>query len=278
MILANKQSIEDIIIEKLAKNPYIDGVSLVSLVQNVRPKTTKQAVYTALAYLKKNEIVAKIKNKYFLTRIWLSKVNHLFKNKEQFARDAIFDLGEGESISYHFPSVFTCDTYWAHIFNLLIEWIPKDRPVFVWNPHEWFTIGRNDVEKNIFKEYQVQNKRGYYLIQGKKELDKEFAKTWKNDHVSITIGDRTSFPHNYYLNVFDDFIIEVYLDMKLANKIEEFYSIHTKLTSENIIAFENLIKEKYPVRMKISRKKNKALILRKKLSKPFFIPKTLNIQ
>ncbi len=277
MLISNKQSVEDILIEKLARNPYIDGVSLVSQVQQTRSNTTKQAVYTALKDLKENEIVAKVKDKYFLTRIWLSKMNQLFRSKGQLERDAIFDLKEGESISYHFPSVFTCDTYWAHVFNLLIEWIPKERPVFVWNPHQWFAIGRIDVEKNIFKEYLVQNKKAYYLIQGKTELDKEFSKTWKNDNVSIAIGDKTSFAHNYYLNVFDDFIIEVFIDMKLANKIEGFYAAHSKATEEDIVKFENLIKQKLPVRMKISRKKDKAKLLRKKLSKTFFIPKDLNI-
>lgn len=278
MLISRKQSIEDIIIEKLAKNPYIDGVSLVSLVKEVRSKTTKQAVYIALQNLKENEIVAKVKDKYFLTRIWLSKVNQLFKNKEQLTKDAIFDLKEGESISYHFPSLYICDTYWAHVFNLLIEWTPENRPIFVWNPHQWFAIARNDVETNIFKEYIAKNKKAYYLIPGNQPLDQEFARTWKNPNVSIAIGDKTSFAHSYYLNVFDDFIIEVFVDMKLANSIERFYVTHPKLTPEGTLELEQLIAEKHPIRMKISRKKEKAFLLRKKLSKNFLIPKTLEIK
>lgn len=279
MIASKKQSIEDIIIETLAKNPYTEGPNLVLLIRKTRSKTTKQAVYSALKSLIESETVVKIGNKYFISRIWIHKVNQLFKDQKEkeFARDAIFDLEDKESISYHFPSLLSCDTYWAHVSNLLIEWTPHDCPIFVWNPHEIFAIGRNQIEKDIFKEFQEKNKYAFFITRGETPLDMEFKKTWGNDHVSINTDNEIKFANNYYLNVFKDFIIEVFIDEKLMKEIDNFYKNNSKLNPENIKIFENLLSKKYPVRMKISRKKNKASLLRKKLSKDFYIPKHLKI-
>jgi len=279
MIESKKQSIEDIVVETLAKNPYTLGPDLLLLIQKIRPKTTKQALYSALKSLMESETVAKIGNKYFLSRLWLQKINKLFKTQKEkeIVRDVIFDLKDKESISYHFPSLLTCDTYWAHVFNLLIDWTPEDCPIFVWNPHEIFTVGRNQIEKDIFKEFQEKNKYAFFITRENSVLDLEFKKIWSNSHVSITTDDKIKFENSYYLNIFQDFIIEVYLDEKLTKEIDNFYKNNQKLNGDNIKIFENLFSKKYPVRMKISRKKEKASLLRKKLSKDFFIPKHLKL-
>jgi hypothetical protein len=277
MISSTKQSIEDLIVELLAKNPYSEGIDLVKQVQNIRPKTVKQAVYSALASLLKNEVASKIGGKYFLSRVWLNKINKLFRNKKQITSDAVFELEEGESISYHFPSLLTCDTYWAHVFDLFIEWIPVGRPIVVWNPHEWFAIGRKNEEIDIFRQFKAKNKFALYSIHGKTALDQEFRKDWASDHVSISTGSSTEYQPNYYLNIFDSIILEVFIDEKLASKIEEFYQEYKKLNPENTRSFVNLISQKYKVRMKISRNTKKASLLRKKISKDFYIAKHLSL-
>jgi len=155
MLLAQKQSIEDLVAENLAKNPYSTGPQLVAMVNKTRENTTKQAVYTALKALMESEVVAKVGHTYFLSRVWLSKVEALFQTQKEreTVRDAVFDLREGESISYHFPSLLSCDTYWAHVFSMLTEWISPEVPIMIYMPHEWFVIGRAEVEKNIFKSF-----------------------------------------------------------------------------------------------------------------------------
>ncbi len=280
MIVSKKQSIEDIIVETLAKNPYTEGPALVQLINIIRPKTTKQAVYAALKLLQSSETVAKVGNKYFLSRVWLQKIYQLFRDQKQkeIVRDAIFDLNEKESISYHFPSLLSCDTYWAHVFNLLVEQIPKNCPTFLWNPHQIFIIGRTDIEKDIFTEFERQEKHGYFIIGGNTPLDKEFKRKWTNNYVSIDINDTRLFPNTYYLNVIGDFIIGVFFSKKLAEEIEKFYHTNHSLTPQKISAFENLLSSRCPIRMKISRKKTQAGVLRKKLCKNFFIPHNIKIK
>lgn len=279
MIKSKKQSIEDIIVETLAENPYTEGPVLVELIKKKRPKTSKQAVYIALKTLSTDEIVAKIGSKYFLSRLWLNKISKLFEfqKENEIIKDVVFKLKDKESISYRFPSLLTCDTYWAHSVNLLIDWLPPNKPVFIWNPHNIFVIGREEVEEDIFRAFEKDRKYGFYVTRGKTLLDKEFKKTWTSKNVSIHTDDNISFEDNYYLNIFDNFIIEVFISKELAQEIDTFYAKDKELSSADILFFKNLLSEKYPVRMKISRNKTKADRLRKKLAKHFFIPKDLVI-
>jgi hypothetical protein len=159
----------------------------------------------------------------------------------------------------------------------LIVWIPRDRPFFFWLPHEWFIIGRSKEDIEMFKLIQRERKLVFYSVSGKTELDKKFKKQLTSNSAKINIGNTLPFKQNYYLNVFDDFILEIYLDKKLTEKIENFYKKHNDITLANMTEFENLIKEKYPVRMKISRDKKKAAKLRKQLSKDFYIPSEYEI-
>jgi len=277
MLLAQKQSIEDIMTENLAKNPYSTGPQLVAMVNKTRENTTKQAVYTALKALMESEVVAKVGHTYFLSRVWLTKIESLFQaqKEKELVRDAIFDLKDTESISYHFPNLLTCDTYWAHVFDLLLEWMPAEKPICGWMPHEWFAIGRQQVERNIFKAHEGKGKHMFYTIGGTTALDMLFKREWQNPFVSVHTANNTDFPRTYYLHVFDDFLIEVFVSEELSREIDAFYDQHKALTPDSVSLFENLISKKSLVRMKISRKAKKAALLRKQLTRHFYIPSKL---
>ena len=105
----------------------------------------------------------------------------------------------------------------------------------------------------------------------------EIKKSWGSDRVSISTNDKINFANNYYLNIFQDFIIEVFLDEKVEKEINFFYQSYSKITEENRKIFEGIFLKKRSVRMKISRNKTKATLLRKKLSRDFFIPKHLHL-
>lgn len=279
MLLSDKQTTEDIAVEILAKSPYITGPKLLELVNKKRPDTTKQAMYFALSKLLEAETVAKAGGKYFLSQLWLQKLNRLFDLKKSVTekRDAIFDLKDRESINYNFPTLLSCDTYWAHIYSILTDWIDSKCGIFMWEPHHWFIIGRSEVEREILKDYTHKKKRAFFAIAGSQLLDQQFKKEWRNEFIAVNIADKNAFAQNYYLHIFDDFIIEVYLDKELTKKIDEFYKNNTDLKQENKETFEQVVSVKAKVRMKISRNKSKSATLRRRLSKDFYIPEEIKI-
>jgi len=279
MLLTQKQGIDDLIVTELAKNPYSTVPVRLKRVQKHRPTTTKQAVYVALKALLASEAVSKVGSTYFLSRVWLGKINHLFETqKEKEAdHDAVFDLGEKESISYHFPNLLTTDTYWAHIFDILLDWIPKETPIAVWMPHEWFAIGRIEVERNLFNEHIARQKFMCLTVGGMTALDKTFKREWENKYVPVHTTNQKLFPRRYYVHVFGGFLIEVFVAEELAKEIDVFYTQHETLGEAEIAFFEKLITERSPVRMKISRNKKKAAILRKRLMRDFYLPEGMRI-
>lgn len=280
MLLAQKRDIEEIIAENLAKNPYSTGPQLVALVNKMRENTTKQAVYTALKNLMESEVVAKVGHTYFLSRVWLTKVEQLFsaQKEKEIVRDAVFDLKEGESISYKFPTLLTCDTYWAHVFSILTEWIDPSVPIMIYMPHEWFVIGRTEVEKDVFKGFEQHKKLALFTIGGVTPLDQQFKRDWKSEFVQTHLDEKVGFPRTYHLHIFGDFLIEVFISEEMSREIDEFYACRAQTSLEDVALFEGLIQKRSSVRMKISRKPTKAAILRKRLAKSFYIPATLQGQ
>ncbi len=279
MILTKNKSIEDLVVEFLAKNPYITGPNLVDLVQSKRSHTTKQAVYAALRLLAQSEAIAKAGGKYYVSRVWIQRVYELFdiQKKRELIGESVFALKEGKSFSYKYPNLAVCDTYWAHLFKLLTDWIPAQYPIFAWHPHPIFSIWRRDIEVSIFAEFERENKYCYFISGGNTRLDQQWKRTWGNKCVALNNDIKSTFPNNYFLNVFQDFVIEVHVDQRLANLIDKFFQKYQKLDEKNTTEFESYFDRPYPVRIKISRKKKKAALLRKKLAKDFYIPKHLKI-
>src|SRR3989344_1246728 len=236
MLLAHKQSVEDLVAESLAKNPYSTGPQLVALVNKTRENTTKQAVYTALKALMESEVVAKVGHTYFLSRVWLARLEKLFQTQKEreAVRDAVFDLREGESISYYFPSLLSCDTYWAHVFSMLTEWIDPSIPIMIYMPHEWFVIGRTEVEKDIFKGFEYNKKLALFTIGGTSPLDMQFKREWKSEYVQTHLSDTGWFKRNYHVHIFGDFLIEVFIAEELAKAIDRFYEASNTLTLDRI--------------------------------------------
>lgn len=276
MLISNKRSIEDIIIEVLAKNPYIEGQILVSKVNKVRLDTSKQAVYKALGFLLDNEVVAKVDGTYFLSLVWIKRIHTLFGSHTENA-DAVFDLKDRESITYQFPSLLSCDTYWAHITNVLVDYVPKNIPIILFDPHYWFVIGRSDVEKDILENIEKSKRYVFTTILGNTLLDKKFRDENRGEYFGININGKESFRECSYIHIFSDFVIEVIFDKRLTIEIEKFYQSTKDLTPNNIQEFKKIINTKYKVRMKISRNDKKSSLLRKKFSKDFYVPQDLKL-
>ncbi|MES2223804.1 MAG: hypothetical protein V4469_02620 [Patescibacteria group bacterium] len=272
MIISKKQSIEDLVIEILAKKPYTNGSDLVLVINKLRANTTKQAVYKSLGFLLDNEVVAKVDGTYFLSLVWVKRIQKMFGTSTQ-NTDAVFDLKNGESISYQFPSLLSLDTYWAHITNILIDYVPQNIPVILFDPHYWFVIGRSEVEKDILEVFEKKQKHIFATIGGDTILDKKFRDEYRSKYFGVNIGGKEKFKLEQYLHIFGDFIIEVFIDRKLSLDIEHFYRTRKSITKEDEEIFEKIINKKYKVRMKISRNMRKSGELRKRFSKDFYMPR-----
>lgn len=273
-----KTSIEDLIVQELQSGPQ-QITALVDVLQEHRKGTTKQGVYRVIRKLKKEERIVVYKKKASLNYVWVQKMERFFNLAEQHysggtspGNDFLF-LQDGERVSYSFRTSQALDQFWSHAFAVLADRMQKDIPIMLYNPHEWFWFARSESERGLFNN--IKNARRFlFLATGHKDpLDKVVRDQFDGTFLQCALAIKTPFKSNQYLNIFDDFVIEVFLDKKIASKIDALYKTEKQMTPENKKVLEELLVTKGSHRFTISRNVQKAAALRQRLGKHFYIPK-----
>ena len=213
-----------------------------------------------------------------LNKLWVQKQYEFFKsaNNEYNYKDTQYDnilsMADGDRASYIFHTAELLDQYWAHMFEIFIYNSPKELPIFLLNPHEWFFIAKKESEEDIFRLLDNDNRlilqTGFIDTQLDRLVLKNVFNKWKHQYF---INNKIKRRFNYYLNIVGDFLIEVYLDEDVSQKIEKFYQENVELNQVKVEEFKKIVHQKGKNRLVISRNKFKANNLRKKLSKPFVV-------
>ncbi len=242
----------------------------------MRKGTPKQSVYLALRKLKAKEVIAISKKEVSLHQSWVLQMKKFFTEADTQAyhskENSILDLEEKEYVTYYFNSLESLDMYWGHACMLLLKAQPKDRPILLYNPHEWFFIARERSEYGILKEAVRRNIAWMHLIGGKKPLDEYVRKFFDGVHARCHLAGKDVWPNNHYVNSFGDIVIEVWIDEKLAKAIDDIYKTYNHVDDRVIGMMRKLIIERGGKhKMKISRNAVKAKKIRSVFSKYFII-------
>lgn len=268
------KKIEDYIIEILS-NGKIDTKVLIKKILEILSNSSKQAVYKSLKDLRENEIVIYKREEASLSSLWLKKINDFLEKAENEykvddGRLNILSLKEGEKVSYNFNSFNATDIFWAHAFNIFYNNIDKNTPTLIYNPHEWFLLAREESEVYLFNKYKKDNKILYSYISHEDFLDKYVKKYFDGIHTKYYCQSKKLFKNdNYYVNVFGDFIIEVWLDKKVSAEIDLFYENTKELNEGSKNELLNIINKKGKNKLVISKNKKKSEDVRKFFGKYF---------
>ncbi len=273
MDLNKPQIIEELVLKALASKA-LTGEPLLIEAQKLKPGFTKQALYQLLRKLMDREIVVKHGKQFSLSQIWILKMNDFFAAAqkrygigEQGGNDFLA-LSDGDKISYSFKSPAEADKFWGHAFNILAGGI-KNEPLYIYNPHEWFFFARKESEEFLFKELQNKNQQVWLLCGGTTALDKYTAKYFDGKTLQYYMTDEEIFEaRNYYLNIFNDYIIEARLDEKTAEKVDRFYQETPSWNESTETKLFTLVSEG-KTQITISRNKKKADKL-KRIFTPYF--------
>ncbi len=268
--------IEDLILDVLSDGQQ-STLALIDKIREKRPQTTKQAVYQALRVLKANETIVQSREEVSLSSVWLKRLADFtekaelnYKQKERPSTNFL-GLKQGEKISYTFKTFEATDMFWAHAFDVLADVTMQTSPIFLYNPHEWFLLARPESEIYLF-DHTVKNGRKMFLMIGNNDpLDMYVSKFFDGEKKNYYASPKALFlKNNYYLNVLDDFLIEVWLDPKVSAEIDYVYK-HTKIFDENIKAkILEIIKKRGKNKLIITRNKRKADQV-KRMFKEYFL-------
>jgi hypothetical protein len=279
MLLTEKTSVEALIFERLQKGP-INTVALIHAIQEVRPRTTKQGVYTALRSLRSKEIIVVHNKRTSFNIRWLKQMGRFFTIAEQyylteqFGDSNFLNLKEGDKVTYIYATPVQNDMFWGHALILLSESsIPTSEPVYLYNPHEWFLIARQESEKETFNIIS-QKRRLLLLCGGDTYLDRAIKIEFDGNKSQYHMLQKPLFKKkNYYLNIVGDFIIEAWIDIKVAEELEDIYKTTAEISDDVRKKILATVEKRGKTKFSISRNARKSEKLKKLFRKFFYIPK-----
>lgn len=279
MNILKPQSIEEHIISLLQKESH-SGPELLSTIQKYRPGTTKQALYAALRKLRSAEIVVVHKMRISLSSIWVTKMAEFFTLAKHFytktttTDEGFLNLEDGDRVTYSFKNPNVADIFWGHAVDILCEITPLSEPYYIYDPHEWFMLAR-ETEGPLLKKIASTGKQVLILAGGTTPLDKKLIKEFEGTNAQYHPTNELLFDkRNYYLNIFDDFIIEAHLDEATAKKIDDFYNTTMEWNPTTEAILKKIIANEGKNKLTISRNRKKADKLKKMFKSYFYIKQT----
>ncbi len=274
--MLDSKKLNQYILEQLKYGPRVI-VKLIEDIKKARAYTTKQGVYAALRELKKQEAVVTHHKQASLNLKWLNQQSaYFFTARSNYLSDTgagdFSQLNQGEKIAYYFMKPALTDAFWCHVIYILIERQKLRGPVFLYNPHCWFFVARPESERAL-RDYMTERRCQYLMtVYGQTPLDRYIKNEFDCSNSQYYMSPRAYFSRsNYYLNVIGDFLIEVWINPVIAQKIENLYQ-ETKAVDGMIVkALSSIINSRGRSRLVISCDKKKAKILSQRLARNFYI-------
>lgn len=276
---AKSKNIEELILYHLQKGSVVI-LKLIEQIKTNRPNTTKQGVYATLRKLKKEEKVLIHNGQASLNIKWVQQMSEYFAKTQYYYTH--HDTGDGnfislddrEKIEYHFQNPIVADTFWTHALYILLDITPQQSPLFLYNPHEWFLIARRENELAFIKDTKEKGRLFLMVVGDKEPLDKTISGDFDGTNSQYYMSEKPFFKKkNYYINILGDFIIEVWIDSLVAQKIEDIYKNSSKLTNEVKEEMVKILEMKGRTKIVISRNNKKSERLQKMFKKYFYISK-----
>lgn len=270
-----ENTVDSKIIEKLQRG----ALSSTTLVEQVIGDlgVSPQAVYKELRKLRRREVVVSHGKIMSLSVLWLKKVASFFAEAQSLysgesMNEPYLKMEDGDSLVYRFANPDNMDSFWGHAVLVLTGKVNVDDYVYLYNPHEWFLAARPESELEIFRIIHESNKNLIVCVSGNTILDKKLGELLiYNSQQYFASGEHLFKKENYYINIFNDFIIEVWIDSQTAKKIEKFFQREKEITPHGMDEIQDIISQKGKNKFKISRNRKKAEQLKRKIGKYFHI-------
>ena len=276
MSLVKPKNIEENLLFLLKRGPQ-KCLDLVAKIKEIRPQTTKQAVYCALRILRDQENIIIAKGTASLNLSWLNEMTNFFESaKGSYVKNSndgsFLRLEDKERIKYYFQTVEKADIFWTQAIYILIEQLKEEEPIFFYNPHEWFLLARNKNEQAFIDSFAHKNHPFLLTAGGSTPLDKHIASGFDGTKSQYNMLSKPMFKeNNYYLNIFGDFLIEVWLDKEIADEVESLYRTATSFDEAAKEKIQKILARQGRMRLVISRNHKKATKLKRILAKDFAI-------
>lgn len=274
MLLSLQKDTEDLIIECL-KNGPLPTATLLEQIANTRG-VSKYGVYKSLRKLRASEVIVEYKKVISLSIPWVHRMS-------QFTDTAIqgyslsnygyfLGLENGKRMVFSFQDLVGFDTYWMHMMITLMQ--RYDEPLYLYAKHDWFVVVRPEAKSDLFNWIEMNRRSSFMLIGSNSPLDFVAGEKSKLSTMQVAVIEKNLFGDHPYGAVIGDYIIESRFEKSIVSEIDNLYYENQSLDILKKRLIDITSKDQV-VKIIVTRKKEEALRLRKKMSKYFYIPKEI---
>lgn len=277
MIFSEHEELSDLVIKKLLTGTYKASVLHSELVSSGHT-LSRQATYDILRSLCASEVVVKHGVNFSINLLWInrliSNVSPVSSGKQTEAR-YLYDMKDGESVTFHFSSMEQMDKFWWNIFITLQKIQEPSIPLVIYFPHQIIYFAREKTEKEFFRDIQKHHLT-LYSVGGNTELDKIFKQEVRSEKLFVNTGVLLKSKKDNYLNIQGEFVVEALPHLEFSKKVATIFKTANN-KQEAVVLLQELSKKKYPIKLMIRKNKKQANLLRKQLAKDFFVPKEYSL-
>lgn len=233
---------------------------------------TRQGMYRALRKLKTEEKIVVYKSAVSINNFWREQLQSLLTANDP-AVTIVGDvrgLKKDDRISLRLHGLSIADQVWSHIFIPIEKELSPQHPLFLYNPHNWTALLREETDR-VHAQRLEQNRRPTYLLIGSvTRLDKTVTRSMEFKYLEYSFSSSSRFP--FYIAVIGDYIFQMKLLGDGNVKIDSIFSTEHDVTiAKDLLA--KLDSQKIKCRIIIEKSPLKAVQWKKRIGKDFYIPK-----
>lgn len=275
MFLFNN-SIENQVVFELSKGS-IPSPLLVKKVSSEQ-KVSFQGVYKAITCLEQRNVVTKTKMMLSLNILWVEQLNSFTTSvSDNYVLNEFKDfllLDEKEKVTYMFRDAEKLNNQWLH-FVLIIAKKYDTEPIFIWNPHHWFVFAREQEESMLFSWLNTHERKTYLLIGNNFDLDVEAKKLLQSEQVRVNLDSQSTLKQDKYFVVIGDYIMTTTYSPEFIEELTQIFKDYKRDSHSKVSDLQTLISQPHKGRIIMEKNKTKALKLARKISKDFFVDKSV---
>lgn len=263
MIYGSKKSLEDRIVEILAKNDA-SMTSLHQILIEEKESVSLRAIYKSVHGLIDAGVVLKFGKRITLNQEWTRRVG------ETLGSVSIPNFSIKERAIYIFTSFEHLDAFWKVVLPPL-EHAHASREVFFYSPHNfWVYLPECRQSTDTFYRHLSETSRhGFFTVGGNSVADAEFKEKHQHKHLQIDLREVTSFRRTDHITIIGSILITIQLPKGITRQIDEIYASGENM--EDILP--KIIRACHKpgkIRFMIENNPKKAERLRKALARGFY--------
>jgi DNA-binding PadR family transcriptional regulator len=261
-------NLEEIILVTLLHRSPLPTPDLIKETNLGKSKFTKQGIYRVLRKLKKEEKVIIYRSVISINDLWLVKWSDALEKSGHGISlvGDLADLTEKEKISLKIRSLTHLDQIWSNIFLKIEPKMGKSSRLFLYNPHDWFLLLREETEKIHIRILSARRRKTFLAVHGHTFLDKQIMKNRRGDDFHCSINSKVN--TDEYIAVLEDYVLKIKLGNRENRIIESIFEAAEDVEDAKSSMYE--IDENVESTLVIEKNKMKAAKWRKRISNEFF--------